>query len=54
MHIYHPLVIDNVQVSSHQFVLQACPIRNHNLVPLIGDNDTRPSESHTLAKPHIP
>ena len=46
-------MIDDVEVSSDQLVFQIRPVWNHDLVSLIGDNDTSPSESDSLAEPNI-
>lgn len=49
----YALVINDVQVSSHQLVLQVGSIRNHDLGSLVGDDDTGSSQSDALADPDI-
>lgn len=46
-------MVDNAEVSGNKLVLEARSIRNHNLVALIGDNDTSTGETDTLAEPDI-
>jgi len=43
-------VVDDVEVSSHQLVLQVCSIGNLNLVALVGDNDASSSETDAFAE----
>ena len=46
-------MVDDVEVSSDQLVFQICPVWNHDLVSLIGDDDTCTGKSDSLAKPDI-
>ena len=46
-------MVDDVEVSSDQLVFQVRPIGDHDLVSLIGDDDTSSSESDTLAEPDV-
>lgn len=46
-------MIDDVQVSGNELVLQVGSIRNHDLGSLVGDNDTCSGESDTLADPNV-
>jgi len=47
------LVINDVQVSSNELVLQVGSIGNHDLGTLVGDYDTGTGESDTLSDPDI-
>ena len=46
-------MIDDVQVSCNELVLQVGSIRNHNLGALVSDNDTCSGQSDTLADPDV-
>ena len=45
-----PLMIDDVQVPGDKFVLQTRAVGDHDLVPLVGDNDAGPGETNALTE----
>lgn len=47
------LVVNDAEVTGDKLVLQTCSIGDHNLVALVGDNDTCAGESDTLAEPDV-
>jgi len=47
------LMIDDAQVARDQLVFQARPIWNHDPVALVGNDDTCPRQTDTLAEPHV-
>ncbi len=46
-------MINYIQVPRDQLVLQTRPVGNHDLAPLIGNDNASPSESDTFTKPYI-
>ena len=46
-------MVDNAEVAGDQLVLQAGSVGNHDLVALVGDNDTGTCQTDALAEPDV-